>query len=78
MGNHVVRWRHRVLADFADNQRHAAARFLGLLLLLQRLHPRVVHLFSIGASVSTTARRALGVSMGFIAIGITHTLIVGT
>ena len=40
MGNHVVRWRYRVLADFAvDNQRHAAARFLGLLLLLQRLHP---------------------------------------
>ena len=29
-----------VSADFAvDNQRHAAARFLGLLLLLQRLHP---------------------------------------
>jgi L-rhamnose-H+ transport protein len=82
VGNHVVGWGYRLLADPAlDHQRHAVARFLGLLLFFNASTLLPVFLFGamwgIGNINYGLTMRYLGMSMGIgIAIGIT--LIVGT
>jgi L-rhamnose-H+ transport protein len=81
VGNHVVRWRYRLLDPALGHQRHAVARFLGYYSSFNASTLLPVFLFGamwgIGNINYGLTMRYLGMSMGIgIAIGIT--LIVGT